>query len=186
MDRKKVFAGIKPLFGKFDQDQVDGITAVLDEWERRQLKDLRWLAYMLATDQHETSATMQAVREAFWQDEAWRKRNLRYWPWYGRGLVQLTWRENYERADRELGLGGKLISDPDLALDLRVAVPIMFRGMIEGWFGGDKRGRHTLARYFDADTEDWIGARRIINGTDRAEKIAAKAVKYHAALKAAV
>lgn len=40
----------------------------------------------------------------------------------------------------------------------------MFKGMAEGWFRGDSKGRQTLARYFDQDTDDPFGAREIING----------------------
>ncbi len=159
------------LFGNtFTQDQVDGINAVLDEWEKRRLTDLRWLAYMLATDKHETNAMMQAVREAYWLSEEWRKQHLRYWPYYGRGLVQLTWRDNYEKMGAILGL--PLINDPDLALDLPIAVQIMFEGMLKAETGiGDFTG-HSLEMYFNDTTDDSIGARRIINGSDKALLIA--------------
>lgn len=36
------------------------------------------------------------VREAYWLSEAWRAANLRYYPDYGRGLMQCTWPDNYE------------------------------------------------------------------------------------------
>ena len=49
------------------------------------------LTYLLATAFWQTARTMQPVDEAFWLSEAWRKKNLRYWPWYGRGHCQLTW-----------------------------------------------------------------------------------------------
>ena len=48
-------------------------------------------AYVLATAYWETARTMEPVREAFWMSEEWRRANLRYFPWYGRGFVQLTW-----------------------------------------------------------------------------------------------
>ncbi len=63
---------------------------------------LAFTAYALATACHETAYTMQPVREAFWLSENWRRTHLRYYPFYGRGYVQLTWKANYERADREL------------------------------------------------------------------------------------
>jgi hypothetical protein len=47
------------------QDAVRGITAILDEWERRGLTDLRWLAYMLATVLAECGHDMLPVREGF-------------------------------------------------------------------------------------------------------------------------
>jgi hypothetical protein len=49
------------------------------------------MAYVLATTQWETAQTFKPVREAFWKDEEWRRVNLaRYYPYYGRGFVQLT------------------------------------------------------------------------------------------------
>ena len=64
-----------------------------------------YCAYALATAFHETNGTMQPVREAYFlkgNAEAWRKAHLRYYPWYGRGFVQLTWQRNYQRADDDL------------------------------------------------------------------------------------
>jgi peptidoglycan hydrolase-like protein with peptidoglycan-binding domain len=45
----------------------------------------------------------------------------------GRGFVQLTGRFNYEKLDRELGLGGRLVSTPDLANDPTIAAKILAR-----------------------------------------------------------
>jgi hypothetical protein len=52
------------------------------------------MAYVLATTEWETDHTFKPVREAFWKDEAWRQVNLRYYPYYGRGYMQLTWEDN--------------------------------------------------------------------------------------------
>lgn len=174
--RRKLFAG------SLTQSQVDGTNAVLDEWERRGLSDLRFLAYMLATDKHETNATMQAVREAYWLTEEWRRAHLRYWPYYGRGLVQLTWEENYRKMGEFLKL--PLVEDPDLALELGAAVTIMFEGMLRAETGvGDFTG-HSLEMYFSATKDDPVGARRVINGTDKAPLIAGYHYDFLAALKA--
>lgn len=176
-----------PLFaGSLKPDQVRGTQALLAAvgtagWS------LAWAAYGLATAYWETARTMQPVREAFHLSEDWRRRNLRYFPHYGRGYVQLTWPANYERADRELGLGGKLIADLDLAMDCDIAARILVRGMEEGWFAGDDRGRHTLARHLPAPEGSFEGfraARRIINGTDKAADIAQIAVRFQDALRA--
>lgn len=170
-------------------DQVSGLEAVLGP-----AKDAGWplafAAYALATACHETAYTMQPVREAFWLNEDWRRRNLtRYYPYYGRGYVQLTWKANYEKADRELGLNGSLNADLDLALDPDIAAKIMVKGMQEGWFAGDQSGaRHTLVRHVaengSATLAEFTSARRIINGTDRAAKIAGEAIKFQTALQA--
>lgn len=169
--------------GTLTQGQVDGINAVLDEWEKRKLTDLRHLAYMLATDKHETNATMQAVREAYWLSEEWRKAHLRYWPYYGRGLVQLTWEANYRKMGQFLEL--PLVDNPDLALDLGAAVQIMFEGMLKAETAvGDFTG-HSLEMYFNDGKDDPVGARKIINGTDKARLIASYHYDFLAALKAA-
>jgi hypothetical protein len=168
IDRRTFFNVVKPLFGgRFTQRQVDGLNAILDDWEARAPNgDERWLAYMLATAFHETARTMQPVREAFWLSEEWRRRNLRYYPYYGRGYVQLTWRDNYDRAGAYLGVN--LVANPDLALRADYAAAIMFVGMTEGWFRADRRGRRqTLARYFGGSVDDPVGAREIINGPER-------------------
>lgn len=170
-------------------DQVSGLEAVLGA-----AKEAGWplafAAYALATAGHETNYTMQPVREAFWLSENWRSKNLRYYPFYGRGYVQLTWKENYAKADRELALRGSLNDNLDLALDPGIAAKIMVKGMQEGWFCGDKAGkRHTLARHVPVDgaaasAAQFSSARRIINGTDKAGKIAGEAIKFQAALQA--
>lgn len=170
-------------------DQIKGLEAVLGAAKAAGWP-LAFTAYALATACHETAYTMQPVREAFWLSESWRKSHLRYFPFYGRGYVQLTWKANYEKADRELGLGGSLNNNLDLAMDPDVAARIMVKGMEEGWFCADKAGkRHTLARHVPtdgaaADLTQFTNARRIINGTDKAGKIAAEAVKFQTALKA--
>lgn len=182
IDRVKFFEMIRESLygGTLSQDQVDGINAVLAEWEKRALTDLRWLAYMLATDKHETNATMQAVREAYWLSEDWRKTHLRYWPFYGRGLVQLTWKANYEKMAAVVKLD--LVTMPDLALELDTAVQIMFEGMLRGDTGvGDFTG-YSLEKFFDDTHDDPLGARMIINGTDKARLIAGYHYSFLSAL----
>ncbi len=165
-NRDDFFTRARSLFGgRFSQSQVDGLTAILDGWDERMPNgDMRWLAYMLATAFHETARTMQPVKEAYWLSENWRKANLRYYPYYGRGYVQLTWKNNYSRASAYVG--ADLAAKPDLALRPDIAAVVMFAGMVEGWFRGDSRGRHTLSRYFNVRVDDPVGARDIINGRE--------------------
>lgn len=177
----------KPLFnGRLTTKQVTGMEAKLKAFKEADLP-LSWAAYAMATSYHETARRMQPVKEGLSASEAWRKRNLRYYPWYGRGDVQLTWEANYKRADRELDLGGRLTSNLDLALDPDISAAIMTRGMVEGWFSGDKKGRHTLARHLpkegEASKAQFKQARRIINIMDKADMIAGYAVKFQEALK---
>lgn len=145
---------------------------------------LPWCAYVLATEYHETAKRMEAVREGLDVSDAWRKRNLRYYPWYGRGEVQLTWERNYAFATkrlRELGHNGvDLVADPDQALDPKISTLVMIHGMLEGWFTGKK-----LRDYIpnSPDRQNYRNARRIINGTDRADLIAGYAIEFEKALR---
>lgn len=131
------------------------------------------LAYVLATSDWETNYTHEPVKEAYWLGESWRRKNLRYYPWYGRGFVQLTWKENYQRAQRELGIGTMLTDNPDNALEPGIAASILVEGMAEGWFTGKK-----LSDYITLQKSDFVNARRIVNGTDKATEIASLAIEY--------
>lgn len=134
-------------------------------------------AYVLATAKWETAHTMKPVVEAFWLSENWRKRNLRYYPWHGRGFVQLTWERNYKRATKELGVS--LDKNPDLALDPKIAAEVLVVGCKEGWFTGKK-----LDDYITLWVSDFKNARRVVNGTDKASEIARLAKDYDTELKA--
>ena len=179
--------------GRLTSAQVRGLSGILDEWESRHARrDDRWLAYMLATTHHETDRKMQPVREyggpAYFRsmyDVAGARpqlaiRNGNTSPgdgarYFGRGFVQLTWKSNYAKAGTALGID--LVGNPDLALDLGVSTRIMFTGMQRGWFTGRK-----LADYFNPQRGDWVNARRIINGTDKASLVASYGQGYYAAL----
>lgn len=171
-DRGKYFDAVRgPLFGgKLTQQQVDGQNAILDEWvQGYSEKDLRWLAYALATTKHETASTMWPI------EEYGKGKGMSYGTkdketgqtYYGRGYVQLTWRENYAKATKELSLTGTsddMEWNASRALNENIAADVMFEGMIEGWFRKDSKGKQTLARYFNDSTDDPYGAREIING----------------------
>lgn len=128
-------------------------------------------AYVLATTEWETNRTFEPVKEAYWLSENWRKNNLRYYPWYGRGFVQLTWEENYRKAGTKIGVD--LTKNPDAAMEPNNAAKILILGMKEGWFTGKK-----LSDYITIKSSDYTNARRIVNGVDKAKEIAALAVKY--------
>lgn len=182
INREGFFNLVREKFGRLTQDQVSGFNAILDEWERKALKDLRWLAYMLATAWHETDKTMRAIRE--YGRGKGRKYGVPHPKtgkiYYGRGLVQLTWYENYALMTKLLGVD--LVVNPDLALDPVIAVDIMFEGMTKGESGVGDFTHKSLEDYFNARVEDPVNARRIINGLDKAQLIAG----YYRAFKACV
>ena len=129
------------------------------------------IAYVLATTEWESAQTFRPVREAFWLSEDWRRENLRYYPYYGRGYVQLTWKSNYEKYSQVLGVD--LVNNPDMAMDGNIALFVLVHGFKTGAFTGRK-----ITDYINEHKTDFVNARRCINGRDRAHDIAQLAEKY--------
>lgn len=153
-------------------------------------------AYVLATAYHETAHTMKPVRETLATsdaqavarlDAAWAKGQLKwvktpYWrtdtegkSWFGRGYVQITHKANYQRLGERIGVN--LVGNPSLALEPKIAAKILVRGMVEGLFTTKK-----LSDYITPAYKDYVNARRIVNGTDKAQEIARLAEQYESAL----
>lgn len=135
-------------------------------------------AYIFATTQWETAGAWQPVKEAYWVNdaEAWRERNLRYWPWYGRGFVQLTWEDNYKKYGAILGM--PLAAEPDLACRVDVALFVLIHGFSTGLFTGRK-----LIDYVKTEEPvDFVNARKCINGNDKKYEIAALADQFYGEL----
>jgi murein DD-endopeptidase MepM/ murein hydrolase activator NlpD len=130
------------------------------------------ISYILATAQHE-SASFSTTKEIGRGEGCGESTAYDGWP--GRGLVQLTWQNNYEKAKEKLGFINltneqfcqQLVEQSD------IAITILIRGMMEGWFTG-----LSLDQYIAGDTVDYYNARRVINGTNRAEHIAKIAKGY--------
>lgn len=190
IDRQKYFDAIRkaPFPGSLNQDQVDGNNAILEYWETMwELAppiDLRHLAYILATTKHETASTMQPIEEYgkgsgknYGKPDPETKQT-----YYGRGYVQLTWRDNYARATQKLALEGEddLEWHASRALDPDIARQVIFAGMAEGWFTGKY-----LAQYFSSTKDDPKNARQIVNGNDKDKEIADIHAKFLSALKGA-
>lgn len=172
MDKAKFFAGLRArdsgLFGtSLSQPQVEGTERIMDEGQNRGMA-LRQLAYVLATAYHETGAKMQPIREAGGEKYL---RSKPYYPWVGEGLVQVTWEANA----RKFGA-----TAPGQLMEWPIALRAIFDGMSKGMFTGKK-----LANYIDGDRVDYVGARRIVNGSDRAALIAGYAKAFETALRAA-
>lgn len=171
----------RDLFGgALVQAQVDGVNALLTVGEGWPTS---WMAYGLATAFHETERAMRPVTE---YGEG------RGHPYgvpgpnggqvpYGRGYVQLTWDKNYEAMDRDLGLNGALVGDYDLALKPDIAGRIMRYGMDHGSFTGVGLANY-LPRTGDASSQQFVSARRVINGQDCAIEIAGYASSFQTAL----
>ncbi len=146
-------------------------------------KMVRQLAYFMATLQWETAGTMTPLKErrASQKQTYLRRLQDRYWPsgFYGRGYIQLTWERNYRKAGQKIGQ--PLETDPDLLLQPPISYEVAARGMREGWFTG--KG---LERYIqDGRPPDYVNARRVVNGLDACEEIAALAANWELMLRAA-
>lgn len=180
-DPAPFYAVVRKLFGgTITQSQVDGI-----EFKLKAMGEAGWpvafAAYGMATSFWETARTMQPIEE--YGKGKGRKYGV---PGkhgqvaYGRGDVQLTWDYNYERADRELELGGALTRDYSLALKPDISARIMVGGMEAGWFTGKKLSDY-LPASGAANDGQFQQARRIINGTDKMAEIAKIAATWQSA-----
>lgn len=197
IDKTTFYKLAKATFSIYDKpgNHYTGTDSLLDYWNtHRELTDLRWLAYIMGTSYHETARRMFPVRETLASSDAAvvkilarssHTKNKTYWKqdgetgqhYYGRGHVQLTWRSNYELADRRLSRDPdgdrprSFLWNADLALDPKDSVEILFDGMVYGWY----TQKHCLPYYFDPAgqrREDWKNARRIVNVLDRWQTIA--------------
>jgi hypothetical protein len=173
------------LYNKVNPYQLRGMLAIIDYCESNKfITDKRWIAYILATVYHETGHTFEPVEEVGHgiRKPYGRKIKVNLKPYqlpdklyFGRGLVQLTWYDNYEKFGKLLKLD--LLSEPELVLRMDISIQILVKGMTQGLFTGVN-----LERYFNDQREDWVNARKIINGTDRAELIALYGKRFYLCL----
>ena len=196
---KKGFDILRQGLGKLTQSQVDEINFIVSEFDKDKSVSYPQAAYMLATAWHETAARMLPI------EEYGQGKNRTYGTWYrnsigalysfidgsrrsaylhndypylyyGRGYVQLTWYFNYESASKKIGVD--FLNNPDLVMNKNHAVKIMVQGMKDGWFTGKK-----LSDYINQLKKDYVGARRIINGTDKDKLISGYAETFEKALR---
>lgn len=190
---------LRAKFGKLSQAQVDAINFIVDAMDKDKGITYPQGAYILATTWHETATTMLPIAEygkgkgrpyGTWQRNikgelyAYKNgnRNTVYlqseYPhlYYGRGYVQLTWIFNYQLASEKLG--HDFLNNPDDVMKPEYAIKVMLEGMKQGWFTGRR-----LSDYIHQSKKDYVNARRIINGTDKANLIAGYADTFEKALR---
>ena len=171
MNRRYFFERIRHALydGRLTNAQVEGLMRLLD-YRAAKYPDMTddQFAYLLATVKWETGDAMVPVREA--GGERYLK-TKKYYPWVGEGLVQVTWEANAKKFGAKRP--GDLMSWP-------IALHAAFEGMSKGLFTGKK-----LADYVVDGRADYVGARRIINGTDQAPRIARFALAFRHALRQA-
>lgn len=185
-----------PFGGRLLGTQVIGMETILDRWNLHSKAANPALAYVLATAFHETAGTMRPVRETLAKSDGEAVARLErafaagqlasvkvpYWrpdangkSWFGRGFVQLTHKRNYEVMSDFTG--EDLVADPGLAMRIDIAAKVLIEGMRLGIFTGWR-----LDSFFCRDKTDWVGARKIVNGRDRAELVAGYGRAFAAAL----
>ena len=195
LNREPLFNHLRAsLFsGVLNQRQVDGINADLDYWEQHYPDgNPQHLAYILATDYWETQQTMQPIAERGGKDYLMRMYDIQgdrpakarelgnLQPGdgakYTGGKVQLTGRRNFRIQGRKLNL--PLEEQPELIYDMAISTAVLIGGMMDGDFTG-----RALSDYTDlAGNLNPIQARRVVNGVDHAEDIAAIFRQFHKAI----
>lgn len=202
MNRATFFASLRArgsgVFGtKLSEGQVAGMEGILDAFAAVGDGKADTLAYALATGYHETGARMVPVREGFATTDAGARRAVNALAkkrgpnsavakyakpagpyghvYYGRGHVQLTWLVNYEASSKDAGVD--LVKNPDAMLDPVISARVLIKGLLDGRWNGSRKGLR-----FYLDKGDVKGARRTVNGTDKADTIAG----YHRAFLAAI
>ena len=189
------FDNVHSVLGTLDQSEVDGCNAILAAMDGAPLSHT---AYALGTAFLETGGTMHPIKEYGGDRYFFRMYDIAGarpsvarvlgnncagdgCKFAGRGYVQLTGRNNYTKASTPTGVD--LVANPDKAMDPGVAAKVMRFGMDTGLFTG-KSFKSYLPAKGRANRAQFVQARRIINGQDRAADIAGFALKFQAALEA--
>ena len=181
-------------FSKITAAQFQGLDQLLSFVQLGpDINDDRWVAYMLATVKLECANTFQPITEFgapsyFNKYEPDTAKGLELGNtqsgdgvrFKGRGYVQITGRVNYARLSTALGLGRSFIDDPVRVLAPINAYRIMSLGMRDGLFT-----RRKLEGCINNNSCDYVAARKIINGQNKADEIASYARQFEAALAAA-
>jgi hypothetical protein len=165
------------LFKTLTEKQQDSITAILNECVKQGCI-VNQMAYIFATAYHEcynprTPETRLTPMVEFGGEKYLKAQ--RYYPYYGRGFSQLTWDYNYKKEGERLGLD--LLKHPELILDINIAANSHVYCMMNGRYTSRK-----LLQYVNATSTDYVNARRVVNGTDKAVLISGYAMKFESAL----
>lgn len=194
MNRAAFYNTVRAKLGPLSQSQVDGFEHLLDAIAGAPLSHQ---AYVLATAWHETDKTMQPVKEKggnayfhrMYDIEGARPQVARALgnihpgdgiKFAGRGLPQTTGRTNYEKAAAFLGVD--CVANPDLLLDKVNAARWTVHAMTKGLFTGKKLSTY-LPTSGTATRDQYIAARRVVNGTDKADLIEDYAQAFERALR---
>lgn len=155
--------GINPV-------QANSVRAIVEAFGKYGDGDPRKLAYILSLAYHESR--LKPIKEIRAKDgsDVYYIQN-KYWGtgYYGRGFVQITWRDNYAKFSKMVGVD--LVANPDAALQTNIAARIIVVGMMQGLFTGKK-----LSDYINDKGADYYHARKTVGaitvaGDDTAARI---------------
>ena len=134
-----ILAKFNRAYSGYAADQKANARSIIQEATAIGVTDLGQLAYILATAIGECH--VRPIKEyRGTAGTSHRARQDRYWftGFYGRGFVQLTWRDNYQKFSDLLKID--LVGNPDLALNPTYAAKIITYGMKNGTFTGLRLG----------------------------------------------
>lgn len=161
INREKFYLGYSKEFPKLNQKQVDNLNYLLDRLDESTVIDsLAKYSYVLATIFHETAGTYAPITE--YGSQTYLK-NKKYYPYVGRGFCMITWKDNYDRFGKALGID--LVNQPELA-----CIPINAWKILELGMTSRKTNftGKVLEDFINDNRINFIGARKIINGSDKA------------------
>ena len=174
------------LIESVPKDRINGARQaipLLIKWiNHYKISNANHIGYIIGTVSHESAfLPRREIRANPVTQPSLYKLQERYWRtgYYGRGYIQITWVDNYRRLGNRIGLGEQLVTNPDLALEPDIAAHIAVVGMHEGLFTGYKLSHFDLPNY----GYDFVNARKIVNGLDRAELIASYGRYYSSVVK---
>lgn len=189
----------KELAGKLTTEQVAGFERIVGALDKHGGYTYPQGAYVLATIWHETAGTMKPIAEygkgkgrpygTWYTNTKGEKysfkngnKNTVYTYaecphlFYGRGDTQNTWYDNYEKLSKVFGVD--FLQNPDLLLTEEWSTPVTLYAMKTGLYTTRK-----IDTYINNAKTDFVGARYVINGSDKAEKIAKEANIFLRALR---
>lgn len=142
------------------------IPLIADALAKEGILDSNVLAYALATVEHETDETFQPINEIQGAVNARRFGYEGGANYFGRGFIQITHLRNYREIGERIGMGDKLVKDPDLALNPEVSAKILAA------FFKDNNVANL------ASNGNFIAARTPVNPDYNGRSIAQLALKY--------
>lgn len=167
-NRDKFFYCYQTKFGKLTLKKQNSIEFLLQQLENsHRINTNEKRAYVLATIKWETADTFEPITE--YGTKKYLK-SKKYWPFIGRGYVQLTWKSNYEAFGKALKID--LVGNPVLANKREIAWKILELGMTDDYelqtnikIVDPNFTSKTLEDYFNNKC-DYLNARNIINPKD--------------------